>query len=227
MFMRRKMKIPPWAKYAVAAMLLADGAGIYLAHDRINQPVVDGGEEAVLALADPQQGDAGDLAGLARSNRELALAPPPLPRPAEAPRAPLPLRPLELVSLDDVLSAARIEQRADRVAEIAVAPVAVRRSSQRQARLFTRAFARPVGSEAQVGSTIPDVDFAQVCTARDAAEQSAVSYSESQADVSPLPQPELSVAEPAAEPFAAQTGSDEAPAEPAPVAGGESELPPL
>lgn len=228
MINRRIGKMPPWAKYAIVAMFLADGVGIYLAHNRINRPVLtDQAEQPELAMADPAQkyGDDGLL--LARPLPEVAFAAVSPPRPVQTLPTMLSLKPLDLPANDDVLAAARIEQRADRAAETPVVRVATVRQSRRQARLFTKAFARELASPALVESSAPDADFAQVRAARDLAGQNGGAYDDNlpERPLSSVQQIETPAQEQAAEPVS-NADAPVAPAEAAPAASEEGELPP-
>ena len=238
MRVRRVKNLPKIAKYAVLTMLLADGVGIYLAHNQINRAPpasLTAIDEPAVAVAEPGLGDA--AGGLQSSypggGRDLAAAP------AALPYEPLPpmavLKPIKPEMIDEVTPALRVAEAAERRALVPNFRIAAIRPIRKQSRLFSTAFARDIANPAQADSSLPEVDFGRVRAARETLQHSDAAYGQSQPDVS------QSAADPVdtvasqlpADPVTAQTGNADAPiapvdpalAAPAPDAGGESELP--
>ena len=227
----RIRNLPKIAKYAVLAMLLADGAGIYLAHHRINQvPALSLAaiEDADFAMAAPGLGDA--AGGLQQSSSQVDASDRVAARPFEALPPMLAFKPIEPEIIDEVTPALRVAEAAARGTFVPGVRIAAIRPIRKHSRLFTTAFARDIDGPARAASNEPDVDFAQVRAAREAAQQSGAAYGESVPDVS-LPSAETPTPELPAEPVAVQADAAGAPDVPvetapsAPDASGGGELP--
>lgn len=228
----RTKNLPRIAKYAIAAMLVADGAGIYLAHNRLNvvPPTMAEIEAPAIAAATPGQDNASGGLQAPYSDGGGVAAAAPAVRPFNVLPPMIAYKPIELAAIDVVTPALRVAEAeaaaaAVRRAYVPRARIAALRPVRSESRVFSTAFARDIDGAAQADSTLPDVDFAQVRAVREAVQPSAAAYGESVPEVSlssEMPSPELPAA-----PVAVQSDKADAPVNsvPAPEFGGEGELP--
>ena len=224
---RRVKNLPKIAKYAVWAMLLADGVGVYIAHNAINRAPASSSaasEETVFALAEPgREYSSHGLTSSGASDLEAA----PATRPFEALPPMVVFKPIMPEIIDEVTPALRVAEAAERGAFVRPLRIAAMRPIGKPDRLFSAAFARDIDGPAQADSSLPDVDFGLVRAEREALQPSSAAYGERLPDVS-LSSAETSALELPAEPVAVQAEAADAPVETVPAAldaGAETELP--
>ena len=173
---RRVKNLPKVAKYAVLAMLLADGVGIYIAHNAINRSPASSSaalEETAFALAETSRDYSSDgLTSSGASDLEAA----PAARPFEALPPMVVFKPIMPEVIDEVTPALRVAEAAERGAFVHPLRIAAIRPIRKQSRLFTTAFARDIDGPAQADSSLPDIDFGQVHAAREALQPSGAAY---------------------------------------------------
>jgi hypothetical protein len=228
---KRRRELPKLAKIAIVAMLLADGAGIYLAHNKLNRAPTEltAGVSEDFVLAKPVTlTPVAPPAALQPGPVALAAALP-LERPAQAYPGILDLRPIQ-----PELTSAIIERASEvRVAEAAPTLPSVRlsaaRPAKRQSRAFNSAFAHDLATPSQSIGFLPDISLAKLPVESDTVLPAGAASNPGQMDAVPAASDPVgsAVIEAPATPAADAAASADAPSTaPVSASSNEGELPP-
>ena len=235
---KRHKELPKFAKYGILAMLLADGAGIYIAHNKINQLPVGASTEMEdsFALVEPTRVYGEDRLSLPQPSAGTNVGAVPDVRPLQAYPSILDLKPIVPELASDLLEQPRDTAVAERAPIVPTVRIAALRPIKRQARIFSTAFARDIlapamDPPAQSASLLPDISLAKLPVENDPVQPAGSTFDGDQIDAPQSPSSPVEVpvqaeaTAPAGNAEAMSSDVNSQPALPASSGSGADELP--
>ena len=159
----RRRELPKMAKIAIVAMLVADGAGVYLAHNKLSRPPVEltAGVSEEFVLAKPMA-PIQAITPVAEQPAPVALAAAAsIERPVDYP-AIITLQPIKVELTSTMIERSTEARLAERAPTVPSVRLASARPAKRQARSFNAAFGGEMQTRIPTVGFTPDLSLAKL-----------------------------------------------------------------
>lgn len=226
----RRRGLPKLAKIAIVAMLLADAAGLYLAHNKINRARAEltAGVSEEFVLAKPMSATPA-IAPVALQPAPVALAAAAaIERPVDYP-AIITLQPIKVELTSTMIERAAEARLAERAPTVPSVRLAAARPAKRQSHSFNAAFGREMQTHVPSVTFAPDMSLAKLAAESEPVLPAGAAYNADQMDAVPAASDPVATAaiEAPTAPAADTAVTPEAPSTaPAPSSSPAGELPP-